>query len=66
MFASAIADGVDGLLYDGSVDGLAMALERICSLDIDELAAMGQRARDQLGGQSIQAVSERFFREVLS
>jgi beta-1,4-mannosyltransferase len=66
MFASAVADGVDGLLYDGSIDGLAMALERTCALDIDELAAMGQRARDQLGGQSIQAVSERFFREVLS
>ncbi len=64
MFNHLIDHGHDGLLYDGSVSGLAAALEEALGLSPERLVDMGARAR--AFGLPIKAVSDRFFREFVA
>jgi glycosyltransferase involved in cell wall biosynthesis len=66
MFEAKVDHDGDGLLYDGTVEGLAQALEAIASYSSEQLAEMGRRAHARNSGQTIAAISKRFATEVLT
>jgi glycosyltransferase involved in cell wall biosynthesis len=66
MFKAGVDHCVDGLLYDGTVEGLAQALDAIANYPSEKLAEMGKRAHARNSGKTIATIAERFAIEVLT
>lgn len=66
MFKEVLKDGVNGLLYDGTTEGLAHGLLRIARMPAEALEKMGHRVHAEHRHLSIDAVSTRFFEEIES
>jgi len=61
MFRELIKDGESGILYDGTVAGLAEALRRIDEMSSGHLATIGDNNYNANSHLSVNAVSDRYF-----